>query len=445
MRRLLFFIAAPVFFIAAPLFAQTACADMARLPKVTAAIQTTTHCRISITLRPSGDSEIKAEVWLPARSGWNGKFLMEGGGGLVGSINTEGMTHAVREGYASASTDTGHTGSSGRFALGHPDKITDFAYRAVHQTAIEAKALIAAYYGRSPRLSYWEGCSTGGRQALMSAQRYPEDFDGIIAGAPAYNQIYISAWRMRLLIIALKSPQHALSAEKLKLLNDAVLAKCDSKDGIKDDLIEDPRDCNFDPSVLKCNGNEMASCLTPQQLETVNSAYSDLRSSTGELLYPRLPAGGELSWGLPAAATEPGAIDIDIFRYLANQDPAWDWHSFDLEKDINRALLHGKEIHALNPNLAKFKARGGKLLMYHGWSDGGSGGSISALNTVSYYEFVLKFMGPEPERLVSSFYGARDGSLWGRDRPQSVQQARCARTLARTEPAPKIYHRVQSQ
>jgi feruloyl esterase len=394
MRRLLFFIAAPVFFIAAPPFAQTACADMARLPKVTAAIQTTTHCRISITLRPSGDSEIKAEVWLPARSGWNGKFLMEGGGGLVGSINTEGMTHAVREGYASASTDTGHTGSSGRFALGHPDKITDFAYRAVHQTAIEAKALIAAYYGRSPRLSYWEGCSTGGRQALMSAQRYPEDFDGIIAGAPAYNQIYISAWRMRLLIIALKSPQHALSAEKLKLLNDAVLAKCDSKDGIKDDLIEDPRDCNFDPSVLKCNGNEMASCLTPQQLETVNSAYSDLRSSTGELLYPRLPAGGELSWGLPAAATEPGAIDIDIFRYLANQDPAWDWHSFDLEKDINRALLHGKEIHALNPNLAKFKARGGKLLMYHGWSDGGSGGSISALNTVSYYEFVLKFMGP---------------------------------------------------
>jgi feruloyl esterase len=394
MRRLLFFIAAPVFFIAAPPFAQTACADMARLPKVTAAIQTTTHCRISITLRPSGDSEIKAEVWLPARFGWNGKFLMEGGGGLVGSINTEGMTHAVREGYASASTDTGHTGSSGRFALGHPDKITDFAYRAVHQTAIEAKALIAAYYGRSPRLSYWEGCSTGGRQALMSAQRYPEDFDGIIAGAPAYNQIYISAWRMRLLIIALKSPQHALSAEKLKLLNDAVLAKCDSKDGIQDDLIEDPRDCNFDPSVLKCNGNEMASCLTPQQLETVNSAYSDLRSSTGELLYPRLPAGGELSWGLPAAATEPGAIDIDIFRYLANQDPAWDWHSFDLEKDINRALLHGKEIHALNPNLAKFKARGGKLLMYHGWSDGGSGGSISALNTVSYYEFVLKFMGP---------------------------------------------------
>ena len=211
---------------------------MARLPNVTAAIQTATYCRVSITLRPAADSEIKSEVWLPAASVWNGKLLMEGGGGLVGSINTGGMTHAVREGYASASTDTGHTGSSGRFALGHPDKITDFAYRAVHETAVEAKTLIAAYYGRGPRLSYWEGCSTGGRQGLMSAQRYPEDFDGIIAGAPAYNQIYISAWRMRLLMTALKSPQHALPPEKLKLLNDSVLDKCDSNDGVKDRLIE---------------------------------------------------------------------------------------------------------------------------------------------------------------------------------------------------------------
>src|SRR5580698_5469261 len=246
MRLLLFLV------LAAPIFAQTPCADLTRLTNVTAAMQTATHCRVSVTLRPVADSEIKSEVWLPAASVWNGKLLMEGGGGLVGSINTEGMTHAVREGYASASTDTGHTGGSGRFALGHPDKITDFAYRAVHETAFEAKALIAAYCGRSPRLSYWEGCSTGGRQGLMSAQRYPEDFDGIIAGAPAYNQIYISAWRMRLLMAALKSPQHSLPPEKLKLLNDAVLDKCDGKDGVKDRLIEDPSNCNFDPSVLLC-------------------------------------------------------------------------------------------------------------------------------------------------------------------------------------------------
>src|SRR5437899_6304177 len=178
--------------LAGPLFAQTRCVDMAHLPNVTAATQAATHCRVSITLRPAADSEIKSEVWLPAGSVWNGKLLMEGGGGLVGSINTEGMTHAVREGYASASTDTGHTGSSGRFALGHPDKITDFAYRAVHETAVEARALIAAYYGHGPRLPYWEDCSTGGRQGLMSAKRYADDFDAIIAATAASNRIYNS-------------------------------------------------------------------------------------------------------------------------------------------------------------------------------------------------------------------------------------------------------------
>ncbi len=391
-------------FLAVPLLAQTPCADMAHLPDVTAAAQTATHCRVSITLRPSSDSEIKSEVWLPPSAEWNGKFLMEGGGGFVGSVNTGGMTKAVREGYATASTDTGHTGGSGSFALGHPEKVVDFAFRAVHETAVRAKALMAAHYGRGPRLSYWEGCSTGGRQGLMSAQRYPEDFDGIIAGAPANNQIYLCAWRMRLLMTSLKSPQHALPPEKLKLLNDAVLDKCDANDGVKDRLLEDPRDCNFDPAVLKCNdGAESANCLSSQQLETVNAAYTDIRKSTGELLYPRLPFGGELGWILPARATEPGRMDVEMFRYIAHQNPAWNWRTFDIEKDIERALLHGKEIHAVDPDLAKFKARGGKLLIYHGWSDGGSGGAISALNTISYYESVLKYMGPNQDNWLRLF------------------------------------------
>ncbi len=380
-----------LFLLAAAFHNRTRCADMVLLPNVTAATQTATYCRVSVTLRPAPNSEIKSEVWLPAASAWNGKLLMEGGGGLVGSVNPEGMTLAVHEGYAGASTDTGHTGSGGRFAL-QPDKVIDFAYRAVHETAVEAKALVAAYYGQRPRLSYWEGCSTGGRQGLMSAQRYPEDFDGIIAGAPAYNQIDISAWRMRLSMTALKSPQFALAAEDLKLLNSAVIDKCDGNDGVKDRIIENPRDCKFDPDVLKCRGFEAASCLTPQQLATVNAAYTDLRTSTGELIQPRLPFGSELGWRLSAA--EPGGMDIDIFRYLANQNPAWDWRSFDLEHDINRALLHGEEIHAVDPDLRRFKVHGGKLLMYHGWNDGGTGGSISAFNTISYYESVLKSMGP---------------------------------------------------
>lgn len=394
----------PLFLLlAVPLFAQTPCADLARLPGVTAATPSATHCRVALTLRPAADSEIKSEVWLPPAEVWNGKLLMEGGGGFAGSVNTGGMTNAVREGYASASTDTGHTGSSGRFALGHPEKVTDFAYRAVHETAVTAKTLIAAYYGRGPRLSYWEGCSTGGRQGLMSAQRYPEDFDGIIAGAPANNQIHLCAWRLRLLITALKSPRHAMPPEKLKLLNDAVLDRCDGDDGVRDRLLEDPRTCRFDPAVLQCHGPETASCLTAQQLETVNAAYTDARKSTGELLYPRLPFGGELGWRLPPRVTEPGGMDIDMFRYIGNQDAAWDWRSFDLEKDIERALVHGNEIHAVNPDLTRFKARGGKLLIYHGWSDGGSSGAISAFNTISYYEAVLKRMGPKQDGWLRLF------------------------------------------
>ncbi|MBL8211272.1 MAG: tannase/feruloyl esterase family alpha/beta hydrolase [Bryobacterales bacterium] len=389
--------------LAVPLFAQTPCAQMARFPDVTAAEQIATHCRVSITLRPSPDSEIKSEVWLPAAAAWNGKFLMEGGGGFVGSVNAGGMAKAVREGYASASTDTGHSGGSGRFALGHPEKITDFAHRAVHVTAVKAKALIAAYYRRGPRLSYWEGCSTGGRQGLMSAQRYPEDFDGIIAGAPANNQIVLCAWRMRLLMTALRSPEHGLPPEKLKLLNDAVLDRCDARDGVKDRQLEDPRDCDFHPAALRCTGTATANCLTAPQLETVQAAYTDIRRSTGELLYPRLPFGGELGWRVPGGATEPGGMDIDMFRYLANQDASWDWRRFDLEKDVDRALRHGLDIHAVDPNLTKFKARGGKLLLYHGWSDGGSGGAISAFNTISYVESVMKKMGGDQREWMRLF------------------------------------------
>jgi feruloyl esterase len=382
--------------------AQASCADMSHLPDVTAATQTETYCRTSFTLRPAPDSEINSEVWLPLATAWNGKLLMEGGGGFVGSINTGGLAYAVHRGYVGASTDTGHAGGTGNFFLS-ADKTTDFAYRAVHETAVEAKKIIAAYYGHGPLLSYFEGCSTGGRQGLMSAQRYPADFDGIVAGAPAYDPINLPAWRMRLLMTVLRSPLYALSPENLKLLNEAVLNKCDALDGVKDHFIGDPRKCNFDPNVLKCKTASTASCLTPEQLETVNAAYSDLRSPTGEILFPGVPFGGELNWQLSARKTAPGMLDVDTFRYLANQDPAWDWHSFDLQKDVDRALLHGKELQATNPNLASFKSRGGKLLLYHGWSDGGSGGSISAFSTISYYDSVLKYMGPNQDNWLRLF------------------------------------------
>ncbi len=361
------------------------------------------HCRIAVTLRPSADSDIKAEVWLPLEADWNGKLLMEGGGGFVGYISYGPMASALREGYATASTDTGHEGGNASFALGHPEKVVDFAYRAVHETVIKSKAVITAYYGRPPRFSYFQGCSTGGRQGLMEAQRYPADFDGIIAGAPANNQIALCAWRMAVVGASLKDSSRALPISKNVVLNKAVLDACDAVDGVKDRLLSDPRQCRFDPAVLLCRGPEREDCLTAGQLETVRMAYTDARKKNGELIYPRLPPGGELGWRLPGEAAQPGGIDLGMFRFIAHQNPNWDWRTFDLERDTALALEKAGFIEATNPDLSAFKARGGKLLMWHGWSDGGSGGAISALNSIGYYESVLARMGPEQQDWLRLF------------------------------------------
>jgi Tannase and feruloyl esterase len=261
----------------------------------------------------------------------------------------------------------------------------------------------------------------------MSAQRYPEDFDGIIAGAPAYDQIYISAWRMRLWMAALKSPQHALPPEKLKLLNDAVLDKCDGNDGVKDRLIENPRNCNFDPSVLKCNGTGTASCLTPQQLETVNTAYSDLRSSTGELLYPHLPFGrtrlapscrchrarGYGHRHLPLYCQPRPRMGLAQFRPRKRHRPSTSARARNTRRQPGLGKIQSTQRQA--PDVSRLERR-----------------RFRRLDLRSEYHLVLRVRpeadGPEPGGLVSSFSGAWDGSLRGRDRPQSVQQDRCART-----------------
>jgi len=360
-------------------------------------------CRVALTLKPSADSDIKAEVWLPEAADWNGKILMAGGGGFVGSLSYGAMAAALREGYATASTDTGHEGGEAGFALGHPEKVVDFAHRAVHETTVKTKAIVAAYYGRGARFSYWQGCSTGGRQGLMEAQRYPEDFDGIIAGAPANNQIRLCAWRMAVVAATLKDPARALPVAKTALLNKAVLNACDALDGVKDRLLADPRNCHFNPATLLCRGPEQDDCLTAGQLETVKMAYSDARKHNGELIYPRLPPGGELGWRLPGQAKEPGSIDVGMFRFIAHQDASWDWRTFDLDRDTALAQERAGFMEANSPDLSAFKARGGKLLIYHGWNDGGSGGAISALNSIAYYESVLARMGPDQKRWLRLF------------------------------------------
>jgi feruloyl esterase len=360
-------------------------------------------CRVAATLTPSSDSDIKIEVWLPAVA-WNGKFQAVGNGGWAGTINYGAMASALQEGYATASTDTGHVGGTATFALGHPEKVVDFAYRAVHEMALKSKAVVAAFYDRAPRFSYWIGCSTGGRQALMEAQRFPEDFDGIIAGAPANNQTQLCAWRIAVEAKILQEPASIVPREKLALVNRAVLGACDGLDGVTDGLLTDPHQCRFDPASLLCRGSNTDDCLTAPQVEAVKMGYAPARRKTGELIYPGLVPGGELGWAmLTAASPEPGVIDVGMFRYVAHEDPAWDWRTFDLDRDTSLIDRKAGFIDAVNADLSAFRARGGKLLIYHGWNDGGSGGAISPENTVNYYSSVLTRMGPKQDDWLRLF------------------------------------------
>src|SRR5689334_12274192 len=274
-------------------------------PAVQQFTQSPAFCRVAATLTPSSDSDIKIEVWLPALA-WNGKFQAVGNGGWAGSISYGAMASALQEGYATASTDTGHVGGNASFALGHPEKVIDFAYRAVHELAVKSKAVIAAFYDRAPRFSYWIGCSTGGRQGLMAAQRYPEDFDGIVAGAPANNQTQLCAWRIAVESKILQEPASVVSRTNLGLVNKAVLAACDTLDGVTDGLLTDPNQCRFDPASLVCSGADTDDCLTAPQVEAVKMGYSPAKRKTGELIYPGLVPGGELGWAmLTAANPEP--------------------------------------------------------------------------------------------------------------------------------------------
>jgi feruloyl esterase len=352
------------------------------------------HCRVAAVLAPSPDSHIGMELWMPAAE-WNGKFEAVGGGGWAGSISYSSMATALQERYATASTDTGHTGGNADFALGHPEKMVDFGYRAVHEMTVKSKAIVEAYYGRSARLSYFSGCSTGGRQALVEAERYPLDFDGIVAGAPANPHIRLHAAALARFIGILKIPgEHAFSPAKQNLLAKAVLNACDALDGVKDGLLTDPRACRFDPASLRCKGDDPDTCLTAPQVEAVKKMYADIQTENGEMVWTGFERGGESGWAsLGSRASAPAPLALDTFRIVAHQDPNWDWHNFDLNRDLALAVGKAGFIDVTSADLSAFRAHGGKLLLYHGWSDPG----IAPGNTLNYYSRLLATMGPRQD------------------------------------------------
>jgi len=354
-------------------------------------------CRVVAVATPTPDSTINFEVWIPPAEAWNGKFQGVGNGGYSGAIGYGAMVTALRRGYATASTDTGHTGDDMRFGQGHPEKIVDWAYRSLHITTDTAKLIVRSHAGRLPERSYFVGCSSGGHQALTEAQRFPGDYDGIIAGAPANNRIrqtfaFLWTW----MATHKDDGTMILPAVKLPALTKGAVAACDTIDGLKDGLIDDPRRCRFDPSVLLCKGVDGPDCLTPQEVEAVRKVYDGPKSPrTGEPIFTGWPRGSE-AFGESAIQTwrqyildpkEP--MRVGFFRYFLFHDPNWDYRTLDWDRDLAYAEQRLGFMAATDKDLTAFKTRGGRLLMYAGWADP----VVPPQDNVTYYEAVAKAMG----------------------------------------------------
>lgn len=357
-------------------------------------------------------NQVNFRLALPER--WNGKYYFSGVGGLGGNLGS--LTAGLARGYASATTDTGHDDEDLTWATNHAKRI-DYGHRGTHVTAVAGKALTAAFYGRGAEHAYFSGCSNGGRQALMELQRYPTDFDGIIAGHPATGTP-MQAGRALVFQKLLASRESYLPIEKVELLSAATLAACDSADGLKDGLVSDPRSCTFKPDTLKCAGADGPSCLTTKQLEVVNLIYNGFKLPNGEVYAYGLPFGHEgdtTGWRtwitgntppteqpdgtLAFTATKPSGFRLseENFASLAlekhDDDPAFNWRTLRLDRDLPRLRTLTEILSPLDPDIRPFKNAGGKLLMYHGLADP----AISAYGTEDYYNKVAKVVGGQQQ------------------------------------------------
>lgn len=343
-------------------------------------------CRVAGVVKP----QVNFEVWMPVEN-WNGKFQAVGGGGFAGVISYAAMATALGRGYATASTDTGHNTPGGAWALKRADLQLDYAYRAIHEMTVKSKQIVQTFYGNGPRLSYFVGCSTGGRQGLMEAQRFPADYDGIIAGAPANFFTHLLAGSLWPAAATLKSDATRLSPAKLSALNKGALAACDAGDGVTDSLISNPLTCTFDPGTLLCKGDETDACLTAPQVDAARKIYAySTNPRTMEKIFAGMAPGSEITWTAMAGGPNPFAIPVDFYKYFVYENPDWDWKTFDFDKDVALAdEKFAKLLNAVDPDLGAFKKRGGKLIMYHGWNDQ----LIQPYNSIDYFTSVQKKIG----------------------------------------------------
>ena len=357
-------------------------------------------CRVVAHAKPVADSDIPIEVWMPL-SGWNGKLIGLSNGGFAGQIGYDGLGAAIARGYAAAATDTGHAGSpvDASWALGHPEKVVDFGHRAIHEMTRIAKLVVQRYAGTAPTRSYFTGCSDGGREALMEAQRYPDDYDGILAGAPANYWTGLLSLAVVDTQALTATPASFIPQAKIPTIANAVLAACDKLDGVADGILNDPRQCHFDPTSIECkNGEDSNSCLTGPQVTTLKQIYAGLQDAKGQTIFPGyLPGaeGGEGGWGLWITGPVPARslmafFGIGYYSNMVYEKSDWTYKSFAVGDGLRAAKEKtAAALNATNPDLSAFRARGGKLILYHGWNDP----AIPALNTVNYYQDVAAKMG----------------------------------------------------
>lgn len=377
-------------------------------------------CRVAATARPTADSDIRFEVWMPL-TGWNGKYVGGGNGVWAGSIAYGDMTDPLSRGYATAASDVGHQGSpfDGTFLVGHPEKLVDFGHRAVHETAVAAKAAIAAFYGSAPKRSLYVSCSTGGRIGLMEAYRYPGDYDAISATAPANPMTRLMVMSIWTGAATMKDEASRIPPPKMQLVQKAALDACDAGDGVKDGVILNPPACRFDPAALQCKAGDAADCLTAAQVAALRAIYQGPRNPrTGKQIYPGLSVGSEAQMPVLTSGTEPFPVATSYFKGPVFNDPKWDFRTFDYDKDTRRALDYGAgTLDIPADGLARYFKGGRKLLLTHGWADG----LIPAQSTVDFHESLVKSIGKgQASRGVRLFMAPGMGHCAGGSGPSAI-------------------------
>jgi feruloyl esterase len=366
-----------------------------------------TFCRVVGVIRPTSDSAIGFELWLPDQ--WNGRYLQVGNVGFAGTIIDSGLIQGLQNGFAVSGTDDGHAGNGTDWMTGHPEKVVDFGYRAVHSTSVSAKAIATKYYRQRIPLSYFSGCSSGGREGLMEAQRYPDDFDGWLVGAPSIDWVSLMVFHLykAQMTAALKEP---LTHKQLASLSAAVLSRCDAMDGTKDGLIDNPLRCTFDPKELQCTGAADGQCLSPVQVELARTIYDDVRESAGGAsLMPGLQGtrGVEASsWQFPEISPNTSTDDFygqmlhGFWPKLVFNNPKLDYRTLNLLDALKTGDSRvASTINAVNPNLSAIRASGKKVIQYHGWADS----AVPAQYSIRYYEAVKKYLGHDNQDFYRLF------------------------------------------